>query len=622
MKKFFYSILMALTLSLSASATEGYGLPANIRDGNILHCFNWNFVDIRSELPNIAKAGFRAIQISPVQGNAEFNAEWYYAYMPYDFVFKANGNGSADQLQLLCAEADKYGIAIIADVVANHVNPTVGYRDPWWNSNGRERDNGPIDYSSRYSITHNNLGNYKDVNSELSEVQQRCKTFIQSLKALGVKGIRWDAAKHIGLPSESCAFWSTVCNVAGIEYHYGEMLDGPGGNASALLAEYTNFMDVTDTDYSRTVRNAFKNNTTPTALGDWVINKGLNVDKVVYWAESHDNYSNTNRESTDIPQAKIDRAYAFMAARKGAKALYLSRPPGTTYKTIKMNVKGSTHFTSPEVAAVNHFHNAMGDSEEYVVRSSDVIAVGRKTGGAVIVVGSGAKSVSIANPSSYLTAGTYTDEVSGNKFTVTSSTISGQVNSTGIAVLYSEDLWPHPEEGGDYPDQIYLVGQPSEWKEPTQANATHYANWKLNQSSTGVYEGSFDIASDQSMFRFYSALTGWDGGDSFGAQLNDAPVSVTMTNNEYSGTIVRGKGSYQITNWQGGKMYITVDLKNLTVLFSDKAGVEPVTPDEQEVSVVYYTLQGVRTENPAAGQVAIRVATMASGEIRAKKVLK
>ncbi|MBR4722426.1 MAG: hypothetical protein IK053_05150 [Muribaculaceae bacterium] len=624
MKKFFYSlILAALMTPAAANATAGYCLPDNIRDGNILHCFNWNFVDIRSELPNIAKAGFKAIQISPVQGNAEFNAEWYYAYMPYDFVFKANGNGSRDQLQLLCAEANKYGIAIIADVVANHVNPTVGYRDPWWNSNGRERDNGAIDYSNRYSVTHNNLGNYKDVNSELTEVQTRCKTFIQDLKSLGVKGIRWDAAKHIGLPSEQCNFWPTVCNVAGIEYNYGEMLDGPGGPSSSfttLLNEYTQYMDVTDTDYSRTVRNAFKNNSVPTSFGNWS-SRGVNVNSLVYWAESHDNYSNTNRESTDIPPEKIDRAYAFLAARKGAKALYLSRPPGTSYKAIKMNVKGSTHFTSPEVAAVNHFHNAMGSSAENVGVSGGVAYVARAAGGIVIVVGSGAKAVNIGNAGGYLTAGTYKDEVSGNTFTVTSSSISGQVNSTGIAVIYPQSMWPEPEEGDDYPDQVYLVGAPEGWTGPTAANAAHYANWKLAKTGVGVYEGAFDIASADAMFRFYADLTGWDGGDSFGSQLNDSPVNVTMTNNEYSGTIMRGKGSYNITNWKGGKMYLTVNLKESKVLFSDKAGVDAVNADNTEVSAVYYNLQGVRCDSPASGQVFIRVATYSDGSVRATKVL-
>lgn len=613
---------MALALSFSATAVEGYGLPENIRDGNILHCFNWNFVDIRNELPNIAKAGFKAVQISPVQGNAEFNAEWYYAYMPYDFVFKANGNGSREQLQLLCSEAEKYGIAIIADVVANHVNPTYGYRDPWWNTNGRERDNGAIDYSNRYSVTHNNLGNYKDVNSELTEVQNRCKAFIQDLKSIGIKGIRWDAAKHIGLPSESCGFWPAVINGLGL-FNYGEMLDGPGGPSSSfssLINEYTNYMMVTDTDYSRTIRNALKNNTAPYVAGDWA-NRGISAQNLVYWAESHDNYSNTSRESTDIPQEKIDRAYAIVACRRGAVALYLSRPQGTSYKAIKMNVKGSTHFTSPGVAAVNHFRNAMGNSGESFARTGDVTIIGRSAGGAVIVVGSGAKSVSVTNAGGCLPAGTYTDEVSGNKFTVTSSNIAGQVGSTGIAVLYDESLWPHPEESAEFPEQVYLVGKPSGWVDPTAANAGHYANWKLNKTGAGVYEGAFDIASSDAMFRFYSELTDWNGGDSFGTQINDSPVDVSMTNNEYRGSLVRGKGSFNITNWKGGKMYITVSLKDMNVLFSDKAGADAVEVDNEEVSVVFYNLQGVRTDAPPAGQTVIRVATMTDGSVRASKIL-
>ena len=47
----------------------------------------------------------------------------------------------------------------------------------------------------------------------------------------------------------------------------------------------------------------------------------------------------------------------------------------------------------------------------------------------------GSGNVSIANGGGYCPAGTYTDLVSGGKFTVTASTISGPVGSSGIAVL-------------------------------------------------------------------------------------------------------------------------------------------------------------------------------------------
>lgn len=39
-----------------------YGLPSNISDGNILHCFNWKYNDIKNELKSIAEAGFVARQ--------------------------------------------------------------------------------------------------------------------------------------------------------------------------------------------------------------------------------------------------------------------------------------------------------------------------------------------------------------------------------------------------------------------------------------------------------------------------------------------------------------------------------------------------------------------------------
>lgn len=48
------------------------------------------------------------------------------------------------------------------------------------------------------------------------------------LKSCGVDGIRWDAAKHIGLPSEGDTFWQNVPDQT--MYNYGEILDGTGGD--------------------------------------------------------------------------------------------------------------------------------------------------------------------------------------------------------------------------------------------------------------------------------------------------------------------------------------------------------------------------------------------------------
>ena len=268
--KFKISSILALSFAVfagSAQAQNDYGLPKEIKDGNILHCFDWKFGDITKELPNIAEAGFVAVQVSPVQAVSPTGYNWSNLYRPYDFSFSRQlGLGTETNLKSLCAEAEKYGIYVIVDVVFNHVDNT-GNHDAWWNSNGRLRSTtSMVNYGNRYSITHDRIGDYPEVNSEDPDVTARAKEFIEYLKGLGVKGIRFDAAKHIALPSEGCDFWKEVTSVPDM-FYYGEILDSPGGsNANALMKEYTDYMYVTDDTYSTRVRS---NAGIPSTEGNW-----------------------------------------------------------------------------------------------------------------------------------------------------------------------------------------------------------------------------------------------------------------------------------------------------------------------------------------------------------------
>lgn len=441
-KRNFLALMLAMS-SAGMLVAADYGLPASIQEGNILHCFDWTMAEVKAELPAIAEAGFGAVQLSPLQRpDAGPGSPWHDLYRPYDIAFKSSRMGSADDLKALCEEAATYGIKIIVDVVANHVDKTAGYHDTWWDSNGRVRWNGGINYGDRTSITHKQLGDYGDINSEDAEVIARAKTYVQQLHDLGVKGIRWDAAKHIALPSENCGFWTAVTSVEGM-YHYGEILDSPGPDAS-IIKEYTTFMSVTDNKYSNGA--ARDNGGIPFGYGgDHTVNQGCPDTRMVYWAESHDTYAN-GEWSQNVSQSVIDRAYASFACRNGATALYLARPNTTGFNNIKVG-KGSTAFTGKAVAEVNKFRNAMVGRPDWCEVGSNTFTVTRKGGGAVVVCKTSG-SVSVKNGGEYCPAGTYTDRVSGNKFTVTSSTISGTVGSTGIAVLYSDGT-PGPDPDPD-----------------------------------------------------------------------------------------------------------------------------------------------------------------------------
>ena len=459
-----YGLLMLVMLFSMASnifADNKYGLKDNIQDGVILHCFDWTLADIQEEIPNIAKAGFTAVQTSPVHERAGKGSVWYDVYRPYDFKI-GNGLGTEADLKALCAKAHEYGVKVIVDVVANHTDhPNVAARlkDE---SLYHERF-GVGSWNDRHQVTFGMIGMW-DLDTNNPTVQAIIKQYIQDLKACGVDGIRWDAIKHIGLPSEGDSFMKNVVDQE--MYNYGEILDSTGGNDNVLFPEYQTYMSITDNGYGNGFANSFAGGSINESVGNFN-RRNAKTEKLVYWGESHDTYANDGGESKEKSQNVIDRAYAVVAGNNGATALYFSRPAQKAKNDIRFGDKGSVHFKDAEVAQVNHMHNVCAGEPNYYVKGNGVCAQVRKSG-AIIVLGSGSdRDVTVANGAGdgkWLKSGTYKDMVGGGVFTVNASTISGHVGESGIAVIYNAgsivlppEVVFNPADGTAFSDESLTV---------------------------------------------------------------------------------------------------------------------------------------------------------------------
>lgn len=114
------------------------------------------------------------------------------------------------------------------------------------------------------------------------------------------------------------------------------------------------------------------------------------------------------------------------------------------------------------------------------------------------------------------------------------------------------------------PGYIWLIGQPEGW------DINGKAEWRLFESTDAIdskiYYGIFDIPAGNFQFRFYTATGDWES-NSIGAQVEDSPVDIELVGGVYSGVAVEGKGSWQVPDWAGGKVNITVDLNSMTVKF-------------------------------------------------------
>ena len=459
-----YGLLMLVMLFSMASnifADNKYGLKDNIQDGVILHCFDWTLADIQEEIPNIAKAGFTAVQTSPVHERAGKGSVWYDVYRPYDFKI-GNGLGTEADLKALCAKAHEYGVKVIVDVVANHTDhPTVAERlkDE---SLYHERF-GVSNWHDRHQVTFGMIGMW-DLDTNNPTVQAIIKQYIQDLKACGVDGIRWDAIKHIGLPSEGDSFMQNVVDQE--MYNYGEILDGTGGDDKTLFPEYQTYMSITDNGYGNGFADSFAGGSINGSVGNFN-QRNAKTEKLVYWGESHDTYANDGGESKNKSQNVIDRAYAVVAGNNGATALYFSRPAQKAKNDIKFGDKGSVHFKDAEVAQVNYMHNVCAGEPNYYVKGNGVCAQVRKSG-AIIVLGNGSdRDVTVANGAGdgkWLKPGTYKDMVGGGAFTVNASTISGHVGESGIAVIYNAgsivlppEVVFNPADGTAFSDETLTV---------------------------------------------------------------------------------------------------------------------------------------------------------------------
>lgn len=459
-----YGLLMLVMLFTMASnifADNKYGLKDNIQDGVILHCFDWTLADIQEEIPNIAKAGFTAVQTSPVHERAGKGSVWYDVYRPYDFKI-GNGLGTEADLKALCAKAHEYGVKVIVDVVANHTD--------YGNVADRLTDQGlyhkPFDvgnWHDRHQVTFGKIGMW-DLDTNNPTVQAIIKQYIQDLKACGVDGIRWDAIKHIGLPSEGDSFMPNVVDQE--MYNYGEILDGTGGDDKTLFPEYQTYMSITDNGYGNGFANSFAGGSINESVGNFNQRKAK-TEKLVYWGESHDTYANDGGESKNKSQNVIDRAYAVVAGNNGATALYFSRPAQKAKNDIRFGDKGSVHFKDAEVAQVNYMHNVCAGEPNYYVKGNGVCAQVRKSG-AIIVLGNGSdRDVTVANGAGdgkWLKPGTYKDMVGGGAFTVNASTISGHVGESGIAVIYNAgsivlppEVVFNPADGTAFSDESLTV---------------------------------------------------------------------------------------------------------------------------------------------------------------------
>lgn len=190
-------------------------------------------------------------------------------------------------------------------------------------------------------------------------------------------------------------------------------------------------------------------------------------------------------------------------------------------------------FKGAAIAAVNKYHNLLTGEKEYKDAAYnpdgtriDVASLCRQHGAVLVIRDPYGHpgSHNVDNVNHNLAKGEYTDQVSGNKFTVTSDKISGELDPSGIAVLYNK---------ADVEGSVYAVS-------PVSGQANQDIQVKITNRATGNYTVQYQISNNKN-FKNSNYRSYHDDGTYFVDKtlswqtMNDANATADVSTSDFSG---------------------------------------------------------------------------------------
>ena len=211
----------------------------------------------------------------------------------------------------------------------------------------------------------------------------------------------------------------------------------------------------------------------------------------------------------------------------------------------------------------------MNGQADYYTTGNNCAAVCRETG-AVVVAGSGSNfTVTVPNGGSTTQPGTYYDAITGEKWSVTSTTMTGKIGSTGIVVLYKDGYTPVD------PDPVDPV-------DPSTEGTVYYKNTN-NWSTVYAYYWS---DSDTKMTTWPGVQMTSEGDNVYSIDIpSDADYIIFNNGNGTQTDDLTLQGFDKI--YENGS-WSTYTVEDPDPVDPDPVDPDPVDPDPETGNYIYY----------------------------------
>ncbi|ASU23846.1 alpha-amylase [Vibrio qinghaiensis] len=399
----------------------------------ILHAFDWPYRLVAERAEQIFQLGYKTVLISPPMKSFKTaqGTKWWQRYQPQDYRIIDNQLGNTHDFKQMVQTLTALGLRIYADVVFNHManesklrldlqypstqdlasyqNKSDEYQalrlfgdltQPLFDKDDFVEAFGIKDWKDRWQVQNGRItGGAHDPglptlrDNEHVVVQQQA--YLRALKALGVKGFRIDAAKHMSIEHLKKVWADDITQGMHI---FGEIITDGG----ATKEEYQLFLEpylqetklgAYDFPLFQTVYDALQTKGSLKWLIDpYCFGQALSNNRAITFAITHDIPNNAVFADLVMDEALENIAYSYILGRDGGVPLIYTDLNTSGIMNHAGLPRWQEAWCSPQMSACIAFHNKMHALPMETLEASDDLLVFSRGNEGIVVLNKSQRS--------------------------------------------------------------------------------------------------------------------------------------------------------------------------------------------------------------------------------------
>ncbi|OEE79265.1 alpha-amylase family protein [Vibrio genomosp. F6] len=405
----------------------------------ILHAFDWTYSNIALQASTIHSLGYKSVLVSPPMKSARTaeGTKWWQRYQPQDYRIIDNQLGNTHDFKAMVDALKAQGIRTYVDVVFNHMAneskqrldlqyPNAADMAEYEESNGRVEElklfgdlSKPLfdedDFVEAFGIE-----NWKDKwevqNGRISGGPQdpglptlrvsdyvvtQQQNYLKALKAMGVKGFRIDAAKHMSIEHLKRVWTEDITKDIHI---FGEIITDGGATEEEYEIFLKPYLEETrlgayDFPLFKTIHDAFAPKGSLKALIDpYCFGQALSHRRAITFTVTHDIPNNDVFLDLVMDEASEHLAYAYILGRDGGVPLVYTDLDTSGIVNSEGKPRWQDAWRSEAMMNMIGFHNQVHGEKMSVIEANDDMIVFSRGKKGLVVINKSVRSQSLLVP--------------------------------------------------------------------------------------------------------------------------------------------------------------------------------------------------------------------------------